>query len=131
MINLNDFDTLAGSDEGAEMTLRNPATNEPIDGTWIRLAGPDSKIAKARKADIRRKLRRQRTNTLDLNMLEEEATETRVAITLAWQGIELNGPLNCTPENARMLYERFPWIAEQVDEFQGDRSNFLPSKSKG
>jgi hypothetical protein len=127
---LTDFDTKSGSDEGAVMRVRHPVTNEPLDDAWIRLAGPDSKIANSRRAEIRRKLRRQRNNVLDLNMLDEEAMATRVAVTLEWGGIELDKVLPCNPENAQLVYERFPWLADQVDEFQGDRANFLPHTLK-
>jgi hypothetical protein len=123
---LTDFDTIKGSDEGAVMQVRNPITSEPLEGAWIKLAGPDSQIAKKRQAEIRRKLRRQRSNNIDINMLDEEAMATRVAVTLAWGGIELeDGPVKCTPDNVRTVYKRVPWLVEQVDEFQGDRANFL------
>jgi len=128
---LTDIDTIAGSDTGAKLELRHPATGEKLEGSWIKLAGPDSKIAKQRRAEIRRKMRRTGRQGLDFDALEAEAAETRVAVTLSWGGIELeNGAVKCTPDNVRKVYEDFPWIAEQVDEFQGDRANFIGSSSK-
>ncbi len=127
-MDLSTLDTIAGSDEGAVMTVRHPATNEPIEGMWIRVAGPDSTIAKQRRAMIRRKMRGSRSGQMDYNWLDEEARQTRVATTLEWRDISVEGKLlECTPDNVRKVYERFPWIAEQVDEFQADRANFLQS----
>ena len=127
---LTDIDTVRGSDEGSVMTVTHPGTGEKLEGTWIKLAGPDSKIAKQRRAEIRRKMRKMSRNALDFDALEAEATETRVAVTLQWGGIEIDAPLDCTPDNVRMVYEEFPWLAEQVDEFQGDRANFIGKRSK-
>lgn len=125
-MDLSTLDTVASSDEGAVLTIRHPATNEPIEGMWIRVAGPDSSIVKQRRAAIRRKMRGM--GKVDYNLLDEEARQTRIAMTLAWDGFTVEGKkLDCKPENIRNLYDRFPWIADQVDEFQGDRANFLPS----
>jgi len=33
--------------------------------------------------------------------------------------------LACNKDNAAALYERFPWIKEQVDTAVGDRANFI------
>ena len=127
---LTDIDTVRGSDEGAVMTFRHPGTGECIEEMWIKLAGPDSKIAKQRRAEIRRKMRRMNRNNLDFDALEAEADETRVAVTLDWGGIEIDEPLTCTTDNAQRVYSEFPWLAEQVDEFQGDRANFIGKRSK-
>ncbi len=127
---LTDIDTVKGSDEGAVMQVRHPATGEYVEGMWIKLAGPDSKIAKQRKAEIRRKLRKMNQNSIDFSALEHEAAETRAAVTLDWGGIETDQVLECTADNARHVYEQFPWLAEQVDEFQGDRANFIATSSK-
>jgi len=125
---LLDFDTRKGSDEGAVLKLRNPVTGEATDA-WIKLAGPDGKVAKTRRAEIRRRLRGMSMKNPDLNQLEEEAALTRVAMTLDWGGIELEKPLDCTPENVRTLYDRIPWVAEAVDDFLADRANFLADGS--
>ncbi len=49
-----------------------------------------------------------------------------VACTLGWEGLgDKEGPLAFTPENARRLYIDYPVIREQVDNFVGNRGNFL------
>lgn len=129
-MDLTDFDSVKGSDEGAVLYVRHPITNEPTDA-WIKLAGPDSKIAKQRRAEIRRMLRDKKQNTLDVDTLEEEANKNRVSLTLDWGEIELDGEkLKFSQENVKKVYERFPWLAEQVDNFQGDRSNFMIASSE-
>jgi len=126
---LNNLDTVKGSDEGAVLYVRHPVTNEKTDA-WVKMAGPDSRLAKERRADIRRLFRNQKQNSLDVETLEEEAKKNRVALTLDWGGIDLDGEaLSFSKENVEKIYERFPWLAEQVDEFQGDRANFIKANS--
>jgi hypothetical protein len=127
---LTDIDTVRGSDAGAVLHLRHPGTSEVLDGVWIRIAGPDSKLAKQRRSVVRRKLRQQKSGGMDIDMWEAEAMETRIALTMEWAGIELDEPLELTEENARAIYTGFPWIAEQVDEFQADRANFIAKATK-
>jgi len=127
---LDELDSIAGSDQGAVLTLKHPATGEPMDA-WIKSAGPDSKIAKQRQSVMRRKLRQAGKQSIDFDEIEGMAMDSRVAKTLDWGNIELEGkPVAFSEDNARMLYTRFPWIAEQVDEHQADRSFFIAAASK-
>jgi hypothetical protein len=60
--------------------------------------------------------------------LDSDSLETLAACTLGWSGFVLNGQEpECTPENARRLYEQMPWLREQAQEFISERSNFLKS----
>jgi Cu/Ag efflux pump CusA len=123
---LTDFNSVEGSNEGAVMYVKHPVTGVETDA-WIKMAGPDSKLAKDRRASIQRLLRGKKTIAdVDIDTLEEEALRTRVALTLDWGNIE-DGEKKLTfnDKNVRYVYENFPWLAEQVDEFQGDRSNFF------
>lgn len=48
------------------------------------------------------------------------------AVTVGWEGINKGGkPMPCTPENAAALYQKAPFIADQVYEFVRERSNFI------
>lgn len=48
------------------------------------------------------------------------------AVTVSWEGINKGGkPMPCTPENAAMLYQKAPFIADQVYEFVRERANFI------
>ena len=129
-MDLSNFDTVKGSDEGAVLYVRHPVTNEKTDA-WIKMAGPDSKLAKQRRAQVQRLLRGKRNvSDIDIDTLEKEALETRVALTLDWGNIEDEGKLAFNEKNVRKVYAEYPWVAEQVDEFQGDRSNFFTSSSE-
>ncbi len=127
---LSDFNSVEGSNEGAVLYIKHPVTGEETDA-WIKMAGPDSKLAKQRRTHIQRLLRGKRNiSDVDLETLEKEALETRVALTLDWGNVEIDKALNCTESNARKVYTEYPWIAEQVDAFQGDRTNFFMKSSQ-
>ncbi len=128
---LDDFNSVEGSNEGAVLTLVHPTTGVDTDA-WIKVAGPDSKLAKQRRAQVQRLFRgKGGGKNLDIDMLEREAMETRVALTLDWGNIEVDGEeLQFSEKTVRQVYTDYPWIAEQVDEFQGDRANFFTSSSE-
>ena len=125
---LTDYNSVEGSNEGAVMTLVHPVSGVDTDA-WIKVAGPDSKLAKQRRAQVQRMLRGKRNiSDVDIDTLEKEALETRVALTLDWGNIELeDGEVPFSEENVREVYKKYPWVADQVDEFQGERSNFFTS----
>jgi Cu/Ag efflux pump CusA len=127
---LSQFNSVEGSNEGAVLYLKHPVSGVDTDA-WIKMAGPDSKLAKQRRAQIQRLLRGKRNvSDIDIDTLEKEAMETRVALTLDWGNIEDEGKLQFKEENVRKVYTEYPWVAEQVDEFQGDRSNFFTNSSE-
>jgi hypothetical protein len=48
-----------------------------------------------------------------------------------WEGISVNGkPFKYNEKNALKLVVEYPWIAEQVDRFCGNRANFFKGSSK-
>ncbi len=127
---LSEFNSVEGSNEGAVLYLKHPVSGVDTDA-WIKMAGPDSKLAKQRRAQVQRLLRGKRNvSDIDIDTLEKEAMETRVALTLDWGNIEDEGKLAFNEKNVRKVYAEYPWVAEQVDEFQGDRSNFFTSSSE-
>jgi len=127
---LSEFNSVEGSNEGAVLYLKHPISGVETDA-WIKMAGPDSKLAKQRRAQIQRLLRGKRNvSDIDIDTLEKEALETRVALTLDWGNIEDEGKLAFNEKNVRKVYTDYPWVAEQVDEFQADRTNFFTSSSE-
>ena len=67
-----------------------------------------------------------RNRALDPEKFEAEGIEVLAACTLGWKGVVVDGaPLPCSRDNAIMLYTRFPWLREQVDQFVSDRSVYL------
>jgi hypothetical protein len=115
------------ADKGAVLNVLHPATREPLPGVTITLLGQDSKVYKARLSKMRQSFSGS-NKKLDISKIEDEAANNRVAVTIAWEGVEENGkPLECTPENVRYMYEKYDWLVEQVDRFVSDRANFFPT----
>ena len=122
-------DVAAKAEEGAELEVLDPITNEPV-GVYITLAGADSAIHRKATATIaKRRLSNTkgfRNRALDPEKFEAEGIEVLAACTLGWRGVIVEGaPLPCGRDNAVRLYTRFPWLREQVDQFVSDRSAYL------
>lgn len=115
----------------AMMDVINPDTGEPlIDAETkkpfrILVLSADSKEFKRREAaEAQRQVnRRRRSNADDL------MTNRAVAATFSWEpegGWMLDGNvLECTPKSVRMLYDRQPWLRDDVHAFSFDRGNYL------
>lgn len=132
MFEISEFETV----DAADMPVKNPKTgkmvmvdkNSPV---TIRLAGRDSEIYRR----ISRYLAHMRAETALADggdaspsdeALENEALDLLSALTLGWTGITANRePYPFSEENARKLYERLPWLREEVDRFVGNRANFM------
>lgn len=133
-MDLSNFDTTAAAQAGAKLELKAP-NGDPLlqdDGApvTITLLGRDSDVwRRAERAALDRRVNT-RKKTVQSADLERDALEALVAVTVGWSGIVLDGnALDCTPPNVRRVYERFRWVREQVDEFVGDRANFLPASA--
>jgi len=117
----------------AWMTVVHPVTNEETDAK-IHLAGADSeafrKVERRIKNSRFSKLLKGNKNKPNITAeeLEENSLDLLVAVTLGWENVLSNGqPLEFNEANVRTLYEDCAWLREQVDEFIGDRTNFLSS----
>jgi hypothetical protein len=136
-VDLNAFDTVTAANEGAVLELRGP-NGEPLkqDGgkkpVSITLYGADSEVArKARNAAANRYLKQRGKVQITAEGSEADALSFLAKCTAAWDGIVVDGKaLPCDRENVMQVYERFPFIREQVDEFIADRANFLKASSK-
>lgn len=134
-LDLTQFDTVEISDAGAILDLRHPGTGEILkqpDGSVVSItvAGPDgercrkqNRIATKKALEILGQGREQ---------TEEEENDEEIdmlaALTLSWAGISISSDgadLPCTPENAKMLYRRFPAFRAQVNNFVKRRANFM------
>lgn len=136
------FDSLAlDTDKPTKMTLNHPKTNSPLvdaqgQMAFILLYGMDSEAAqKAKKDATTRNLRRRNRSTLTADELEANNVEFLVALTAGWHLVNPAGEAVDHPfsaANARQLYAnpKMSWIREQVDEFVGDRGNFLNTSSQ-
>lgn len=131
-MDLAKLDTVKGAEEGAAMEVLNPA-----DGTVLRddngepitiwLLGSDSeKVRKRQRLEINKRLKRGNRSRMTAEELEEDGLNLLAFCTVSWKGIVLDGEAPvCSAEAARKVYDRLPWLREQVDAFVGDRANFL------
>lgn len=122
-------DVAAKAEAGADLEVLDPVTGESV-GVTITLAGADSTIHRKATATIAKRRMSNakgfRNRALDPEKFEAESIEVLAACTLGWKGVVVDGaPLPCGRDNAVMLYTRFPWLREQVDQFISDRSAYL------
>lgn len=133
LLDLSSLDAKPGANKGALMTLRHPATNQPLrtakgESFVINLLGMDSEVYKRQtRLNANARLAMKGRMKLKAEELEAEGIETLAACTIGWtDGLILDGKeFNYSPANAVTLYTRFAWAKEQADEFIGDRSNHL------
>lgn len=132
-IDLSKIDTIAGANAGFDVQIYHPGTNEDL-GITIKVLGKDSdefrKISQAQSKKRMAKISKAgfRNSNVPLEEIERDGLELMAACTKAWTGVVIDGKaLECNAVNAIELYERFPWIREQVDLAIGDRANFIPS----
>lgn len=129
-MDLNDLRTTRAED-GATLEVVHPDTEEVIEGMTLTLLGQDSSIFKNLKrkkqnAMLSRMSKGKKAAAMDADTLEKDALDEIVALTTGWKGIELDGKkLPFNEENVRMVYQGWPWLMEQAQEFVSNRSNFF------
>jgi len=121
-MDLTNFDTdttlmlhLAGPD--GEL-LEDDKTHEPV-AIWI--YGKYSKKYETHQRElvngrVKKRMRGGRMRTPRIEDTEMDGIILMAKVTAKWQNIIVDGPLECNYENARSLYEQFPWVREQVAE---------------
>jgi hypothetical protein len=141
-MDLKELDVISSANEGFELRLVNPKTQENL-GLYITVLGKDSDAFRRLSAEQnRRRLTKMtkggvvRFGTLSAEELDADAVDLLAACTVRWREDEgvaapkdtltINGDeVPCTRANAVSVYTRFPWIREQVDTAIGDRANFI------
>lgn len=131
VIDLANIDTVKGANEGFDVQIYHPATNEDL-GIVITVIGKDSdEFQKITREQTKRRMQKAtkggfRNVTIPVEELEEDSLKLLAACTKSWKGVVENGKaIECTKENAMAIYEKYPWIREQVDTAIGDRANFI------
>jgi hypothetical protein len=152
IVDLADLDTIAASDKGARIAILHPTTKEPF-GLFIQLLGKHSTTFRELvKERINNRIKREsmaakRGKTLDPRSAEEveaEAIEMLAACTVGWETEIYEGEgkerkikeikptmrfdkqdLPFNHQNAIIIYTRFLFIREQVDNAIGDLENFI------
>lgn len=126
------LDVATTASAGEALELKHPVTGEILQGVKIFLRGMDSpEFQNTKRVALNRRLeqsaRRGSQAPITVERLDQDNIDIFVAVTIGWEGVELDGKLiEFSPEKARLLYNdrRFPWVVEQIDEFVGDRKNF-------
>lgn len=133
-MNLAELDSGRISEDGVEVELVHPVTGAKL-GAFVTLLGPDAEVVRERaRANIlkrRAELAKEGREGLTLRERDADRVELLVAATKAWRDVDLDGPLEFSPANAHVLYTRFRWIAEQLEEVLQSRGNFMPASSTG
>lgn len=145
-MDLAQFNTVAGGDEGSWLHLETPAgeklyADDPVHENGetippklpmrIKLHGGDSDRARKVRHRIQnnriRKIgRRGRMGSVSSEKQDEDGTELLAQLTIEWENIKISGEIiPFDLEAARNLYHSMPWIRDQVDEHVDDRANFL------
>lgn len=133
---LSKFDVRTGANQARTLVVLNPSDDTPLtDDTtgepWtIELIGADAEEYRQLKHRlVNGKLRAaQRTGKLKATAesLEADTLDLIVGATKGWKHIVDNGKaVEFSSLAAKDLYERYPWLAEQVAVFVNDRANFL------
>jgi len=117
--------TTASHEAGAEVNILSPVDGSPTD-VFIKIKGADSKAwrqqRKRQTSTIVQAKSEGKLDEVDYDVLDIEAL---VAITIDWKNLTKGGKkYECTPENARALYEQSPSIVQQLLTFLADSGNF-------
>lgn len=128
-MDLNKLDLTKSSNEGVWYTLKHPVNNDELP-MKIKVIGKDSDKFIKLSEDFRRStledMKTNKTSEQRIQVAKEYGDNILIACTLEWQGIELDGKkLDCTPDNVKLVYQRFGWIKEQIDTAIADRSLFI------
>jgi len=132
-VDLSSIDTVKGSNEGFDVQIYHPGTMVDL-GIVINVLGKDSdefqKISRAQNKRFMAKMTkggfRASNFTRAPEEIERDSIELLAKCTKSWSGVVIEGKeIEFNYDNAVMVYERFPWLKEQVDIAIGDRANFI------
>jgi hypothetical protein len=130
-VDLSSIDTVKGSNDGFDVQIYHPGTNEDL-GSTIKVLGKDSdKFIKVSRGQNKKRMAKMtkggfRATAIPVEEIEQDSLMLLAACTVGWVGVVVDGKaLDFNEDNAVMVYERFPWIREQVDAAMGDRANFI------
>lgn len=122
-MDLSKLNITDSANSGATVTLRDPVTLEDLD-TTITVVGRDSDIFRNHVKKIVDKNRSKKR--LSMDEAERQNIELLAVCTIAWTNVQEGDTVyECSFENAKYIYKKYPWIREQLDEFQEERANFL------
>ena len=131
-VDLAAIDTVKGSNDGFDVRIYHPGTSEDLDIT-INVLGKDSDaFQKVSRGQNKRRMAKmskggfRNVSTPPVEEIESDGIELLASCTTGWSGVVIDKKeIEFSKENAVMIYDRFPWIKEQVDLAIGDRANFI------
>ena len=113
---LNSLYTLEEHESGAEVQIRDPATDELTD-FFITVQGVDSRAYRTALRAFHRSI---------LDNKDGGEIELLAAVTIGWRGLEKNGKeVKFSQKAAKDLYQNAPAVAQQLDQFIANRKNFI------
>ena len=129
-MDLSKLDMNEAASRGAEMVLRHPSSGEELftddEPIIFQLLGSDSAEYRQRIRAAANKSINKGRRTQTVERLEQESIDLLAGVTVDWSGVVVDGEaVEFSHNAAKKLYTEYAWIREQVDEFVGERSNFL------
>jgi hypothetical protein len=126
VLDLNEFDPLVASQEaGRECTINNPATGQPL-SLKITVCGKGSRrYKKATRWLSDKQMERAMTGSLIGEALDDEIGFL-ARLCVGWTNCLVDGKeLEFSTEAAEAIFQRFPFVVDQVDAFAGRAANFM------
>src|SRR5262245_41152977 len=126
------FDAMQTAQE-AGLDVEIKGTDNKKLGFTIRVAGPDStRQRKAIEKMAQERMDADDPTPLTPQELYDRQTRALAVSTISWTPFKLDGAIyELSEENAYKLYNRFPFIRDQVAERAGRRSAFFGSSNSG
>jgi hypothetical protein len=123
---LDQFDVVTRAETGAKCVLKDPLTGEDTPA-YLVLAGMDSTVYKQAQHKIANaRINRKSTARITIEEIEAEQIGVLVECTLGWGGMVLKGvEVPFDRKSVKMIYEKFPTVLEQAQQFVSDRGNYL------
>lgn len=116
--------------DATELHLRHPVSDEPLytssgSPMAIRLASRDSAAYKRLMTQWQNDILRRGGKKLTAEMVTANTLDQLAVLTLGWNLEGKDGPIPCTADNARRLYQDKDWIKEQVEACVSDLGRYL------
>ena len=124
MLNLKNAKQFAEVVNVGTLTLKDPTTDERLEGVTISLIGAHTKEAKRIRREIANKRAKLGDGDNPSQAMEDDSCEFLARCTRGWTEIgDDTGNLDCTLENAIDVYH-VDWIRRQIDTFATTPKNF-------
>ncbi|MES1987461.1 MAG: hypothetical protein V4440_05420 [Pseudomonadota bacterium] len=130
---LNKFDTTKKANAGAFLHLVAPngaklyeqdadGKNDLAKPVGLYLLGLDSKAFQESK---HKRANERRGEKVTSEMVDEESLQAGADLAVGWLNLEVDGDSEFSRANVLKIYQQYPWVREQVDNFVANRANFI------